>query len=299
MARLPVSVTIAGLSHLFPDGLRGLVEAARIADDAGIDQLTIPDHVTIGPRLDRYPYGPFPLPKEAPWLEPLTALSAFAGATQRIRLSTGILIAPLRPAVLLAKTVATLDVLSNGRVDLGVGTGWQREEYEASGLPFAGRSERLDDTLRACRRLWRDAPAAFSSHTTHFEDVWSYPQPLQEGGIPISLGMAATERNLSRFVEFDAGWLPMTSDPDALRRGIDTIRNARAAAGLDPAGLLVRANAPIVSDASGRPDLARSLEAGYNLQAIGVSMLAFALPVFAARPDDVPPFLESLGRRAR
>ena len=86
--------------------------------------------------------------KAGPFSRPLTTLAALASATRDIRLATGVLIAPLRPPLLLAKTVATLDVLSQGRVDLGVGVGWQREELEAGGVPFEERWRRLDDTLR-------------------------------------------------------------------------------------------------------------------------------------------------------
>ena len=111
-----------------------LLDVAKAADDAGVDRLVVSDHVVLGPNLDAYRWGRFPTGPEAPWHEPLTCLTAFAAVTERVRLSTGILIAPLRRAPLLAKTVATLDVVSGGRVDLGVGVGWQREEYDAVGL---------------------------------------------------------------------------------------------------------------------------------------------------------------------
>ena len=122
---MKISVIISGLSMLYGDDLgRGLLETARLADDAGIDQLVMTDHLAIGTQVEKYPYGRFPFPAEEPWPEPLTTLAAMAGATKRVRLGTGVLIAPLRPALLLAKTLATLDVLSEGRLDLGVGTGW-------------------------------------------------------------------------------------------------------------------------------------------------------------------------------
>lgn len=141
-----VSLTISGLSRLFGGDLAGVLDVARTADDFGIHQLALPDHVVMGSRLDRYPFAErFPYPPEEPWLEPLTTLAAVAGATQRVRLATSILVAPLRPAVLLAKAAATLDVLSAGRLDLGVGAGWQPEEFDAAGAHFAGRGEALDD----------------------------------------------------------------------------------------------------------------------------------------------------------
>ena len=294
---LSISVTVAGLSMLYGDELRGVVETAKQAEDAGIDQLALPDHVTIGPNTDRYPYGRFPLPQTEPWLEPLTTLAAIAGATERIRLATGILIAPLRPAALLAKTLATLDVLSQGRLDLGVGTGWQSEEYEAVGVPFHGRSDRLDDTLRACRALWSEAPAKFASDTVRFEQTWSLPQPAQKGGIPLWLGLAPSPRNLARFVEFDAGWMPMTSDPGELADGVQLLRGARTDAGLNPEGLRVRANAPVATDASGRADLAATLDGLDAFAACGVTHAAFALPRFVRSADEIPAFLTALGRR--
>ncbi len=295
---ISISVTLAGLSRLYPDGLRGILETARIAEEVGIGQIAMTDHVVIGNRTDAYPYGDFPFPNEEPWPEPLTVLAAIAGATRRLRLATGILIAPLRPAALLAKTLATLDEMSAGRVDIGVGTGWQSEEYDAVGIPFRGRASRMDDTLRACRALWTQAPASFESDTVTFENLWSFPRPIQSGGIPLWLGLALTERNLACFKEFDAGWMPMTSDPSGLEEGIQTLRNARSEANLDPDTLRVRANAPVVSDQKGRPDLERTLDGLAELAEIGVTQAAFALPRFVHRPADIPAFLERLGAHA-
>ncbi len=296
--RISVSLTIAGLTQIYGAELTGILETARIADQAGIHQLAMTDHVAIGPRTDRYPYGRFPFPNEEPWPEPLITLAAVAGATSQIRLATGILVAPLRPAALLAKMLATLDVLSAGRLDLGVGTGWQAEEYVASGVPFAGRAARLDDTLRACRVLWSEAPASYESATVSFKDVWSLPKPVQPGGIPISFGLALNARNVARIVEFDAGWAPMTSDPEELARGIEWLRGARSEAGLDPEALQVRANAPVFSNSAGAVDLDRTFESAVELRSIGVTVAAFALPRFVTRRSDVPAFLERLGRLA-
>jgi len=184
-------IGLHGLHQLLDGDVARVIEAARVVEVAGIDGVTVTDHVVMSTRTDRYPYGNFPLPLDFPWFEPLTLLAAVAGATRRIRLSTGVLIAPLRPAVLLAKMVATLDAVSGGRVDLGVGTGWQREEYEAAGIDFAGRGGRLVDLLRACRALWTAAPASFDSPSVRFADLYSLPHPRQNGGVPIWFGLAA------------------------------------------------------------------------------------------------------------
>ena len=118
-----LALAIPSYGSFFPsERLHEVVALARMAEDAGVDTVVVPDHLVMSDRTDRYRWGPFPLPVDAPWLEPLTVLAAIAGATRRVRLATGILIAPLRPAALLAKAAATLDVLSRGRLDLGVGT---------------------------------------------------------------------------------------------------------------------------------------------------------------------------------
>jgi probable F420-dependent oxidoreductase len=285
---LRVSLTLSGLSRIFGDRLDAVVEMAAAADAAGVDQLAVPDHLAIGPRTDRYPYGRFPLPPDEPWLEPLTLLAAVAGATRRIRLATGVLIAPLRPALLLAKTAATLDVLSRGRLDLGVGLGWQREEYAGAGVPFAGRAARLDDQLRACRALWSGGPVSFRSATVSFDELVCRPRPIQTGGPPLWFGVAASEANAARIAELGAGWLPMETEPDAIARGVDRLRRAFERAGRDPASLGVRANARVVTDAAGRPDLAASLAALPRLRAAGVGIAGFALARFARSRDELP-----------
>jgi len=295
---LSLSVTISGLGRLFGGELHALLEAARAADDLGIDQLMIPDHLAMGRRTDRYPYGRFPLPLEEPWLEPLTTLAAIAGATRRIRLGTGVLIAPLRAPLVLAKTAATLDVLSAGRLDLGVGVGWQPEEYEAAGVPFAQRWQRLEDGLRACRALWRDAPARFHSATVSFDELWCLPRPVQPGGPPLWFGIGLGPRNLARIAELGDGWLPMDSSPEAIRAGLARLREAFARAGRDFSRFGVRAHAPIALGADKRPDLERSLAGLPALAEAGATSASFALGAFAATRADVRPFLERLARAA-
>lgn len=301
MARpLAISILVSGLTRLFGDDLAALLDLARAADEAGIDQIALPDHLAIGARTDRYPYGErFPLPDDEPWLEPLTSLAAIAGATQRIRLGTGILIAPLRPALLLAKTAATLDVLSRGRLDLGVGSGWQREEFEASGVPFRGRTARMDDTLRACRALWQDAPASFTSDTVSFEALRCLPRPAQPDGPPIWIGGAATESNLARLAEYGAGWMPIGIDDDAFRSGLDRARAAFARAGRDPAALGARATLVPVRRSDGRVDVEASLSGLPRLRELGASVASVALPVFVRTAAEAPDFLHRLARAER
>ena len=297
-ARTPVSVTVSGVARLFGHDLASLVDFARRAEDAGVDQIAMTDHLVIGTRTDRYPYGRFPFPNEEPWPEPLVTLAAMAGATRRIRLATAVLIAPLRSAPLLAKTVATLDALSGGRVDLGVGVGWQAEEFAAAGIPFGRRTARMIDGLRACRALWTATPASFASPTASFDSLWCVPRPVQPGGVPIWFGVAPSERHVAHIVELGAGWMPVGTDLEVLRAGAARIRGAFAAAGRDPASLGVRANVAPALDVSGRVDLDRTLaESAPRAVEAGATLLAYPIAAYVRRAEDLGAFLTRLAQR--
>lgn len=256
-----------------------VLDLARRAEAAGIDGVVVPDHVAIGPRTDRYPAGPFPLPVDAPWLEPLQALTAVAAVTERLRLATGVLVAPVRPAVVLAKSVATLDVLSGGRVDLGVGTGWQREELEAAGVPWAERGARLTDAVTACRALWEaDGPVTLDLPTVRLDRVRSRPAPVQ-GRVPVLFSGTLHARNVRRIVELGDGWIPFMGEGlDGVAAGVATLRAALAAAGRDPAGLVVRA--PVAVDLS---DAAALVAAGVTDLVVGLRHVTTDLPDLLTR----------------
>ena len=297
MARpVSISVIVSAVGHLYGDDLAALTDLARIADDTGVDQLVMPDHVVMGPHLEKYPYGPFPLPLEEPWPEPLTLLAAWAGASSRVRLGTGVLITPLRPPALLAKMLATLDVLSRGRLEVGVGTGWQREEYLAEGLDFERRWQLFEDGLRACKALWREAPASFESPTLSFRDVWCLPRPVQPGGPPLWFGVALGPANLRRIAELGAGWMPMDSRPAALRAGIARIREAFGTAGRPYPGFGVRAHAPYVRRPDKTIDLDATLAGIPALAEAGATSISFALAQLVRRRDEVPKLFARLGR---
>jgi alkanesulfonate monooxygenase SsuD/methylene tetrahydromethanopterin reductase-like flavin-dependent oxidoreductase (luciferase family) len=168
MASLPVPAIAVALSHVEPQvgpHLERLLELARAVEEGGVDQIVLSEHVLLAEVISGHPgaASTFPFPGTEQYPEPLVTLAAIAAVTTRARLSTNILIAPLRPAALLAKMMATLDCLSGGRLEIGVGTGWHQPEYAAMGVPMEKLPQRLDDTLRACRALWRDQPASFTS----------------------------------------------------------------------------------------------------------------------------------------
>ncbi len=122
-----------------------------------------------------------PGPEDSPIPDPLIWLAYVAAATSTIRLATGILILPQRNPVTLAKEVATLDQLSGGRVELGVGVGWLEEEFDAIGIPFTERGKRTDDHIEALRALWSQSPATYHGDYSSFADVYSRPAPAQAG----------------------------------------------------------------------------------------------------------------------
>ena len=297
--RLPISLTVSGVKRLVGGDLSQLIDFAKRAEDAGAFQIAMTDHLVIGPRTDRYPFGRFPFPNDEPWPEPIVTLAAMAGATKTIRLATAVLIAPLRPALLLAKSLATLDALSGGRVDLGVGVGWQKEEFVASGVRFGSRTARMMDVLRACRVLWRDAPASFQSESVSFNSLWCEPRPVQPGGIPIWFGVAPSTRHVAHIVEIGSGWMPVGTDVTALADGVRTLRAAYAAASRDPATLGVRANVPVAVGADGRVDLDRSIEDGIpRLREAGATIAAFPIAAYVRRREDLPALLTRLASLA-
>ena len=294
----PVKLALAVPSYgsFFPsDRLHEIVGLTRMAEDAGVDTVVVPDHLVMSDRTDRYRWGPFPLPVDAPWLEPLTVLAAIAGATRRVRLATGILIAPLRPAALLAKAAATLDVLSRGRLDLGVGTGWQKEEFDAVQLDYGRRGRLLDDTIAACRALWGDSPAHFDSETIRFEKIWCEPKPVQPGGIPVWFSGTLTPRTLDRVIRLGDGWIPIMGETSAgLAAGVAELRRGWTAAGRDPSRLRVRGTLEVVRDDHDRPHLARTLAGAHELAGCGATEVQLPLLAFVRTPEHLPAFFDEL-----
>jgi probable F420-dependent oxidoreductase len=265
---------------------RRLLDVARAADDAGIDRVVVTDHVINGPDVDQYPWGRFPVGPDGDWLEPLTVLTAVAAVTERLRLSTGILIVPLRPAALLAKTVATLDVLSGGRVDLGVGVGWQPAEFAAVGVDYAARGRILTETVAACRALWEDLPATFHSPTVSFSDTFCAPRPAQRR-LPVWFSGTLHERNLRRIVELGDGWIPiMGSTVDDIRRGTGRLVEAFAAADRPPGEVQVQGSLAPARDADGRSDPVATMAAVPALVDAGATDLTVHLLAFDPRLED-------------
>lgn len=267
---------------------RALLDVARACDDTGVDRLVVNDHVVMGRHTDAYVWGRFPTAPDGPWLEPLTVLAAMAAVTTQVRLATGILIAPLRPAVVLAKTIATLDVMSGGRVDLGVGVGWQAEEYDAVGLEFSDRGRRLDETIAACRELWSQLPASYSSAAATFTDTFCSPQPAQ-ARLPVWFSGSLNQRNLRRVVELGDGWIPiMGATTEDIRAGAVRLGEATDRA------IVVQAPARVVKADDGARDPAATMATVPELVAAGATDIYVNIAAFASSPTDAGACLKVL-----
>jgi probable F420-dependent oxidoreductase len=208
----------------------------RIAEEHGIESLWTVEHVVVPADYEsEYPYSPtgrMPGPEESPIPDPLIWLTWVGAATTSLRLATGILILPQRNPPILAKELATLDVLSGGRVELGVGVGWLREEFDALGVPFEERGARTDEYIDALRCLWRDEEPCFEGRYTRFDRAKSYPKPAQ-GLIPIHVGghTPAAARRAGRLGD---GFFPGRTSDEELGLLIDTMRASAKDAGRDP-----------------------------------------------------------------
>lgn len=277
---------------------RHLLDLARAADAAGVSRLVLPDHVVLGPDTASYPWGRFPTDATADWLEPLTTISALAAVTEQVRFQTGILVAGLRPAALLAKTVATLDVLSEGRIDLGVGVGWQRAEFDAVGASFADRGPLLDETIAACRTLWSGEPLAVTGAEGEQTPVWCAPLPRQ-APLPVWFSGTLNARNVRRIATLGDGWIPIMGATVAdLASGVTVLRQALADAGRNPDHLQVRASAPVVRSADGTADLGATLEVAGALAEAGATDLHLPLRAFVADATSLPSAAAAVARVA-
>lgn len=271
-----------------------LLDIARRAEDAGFSAVSISDHVVMGPRADLYPWGDFPFPPDAPWSEPLTVLTAIAARTSSLRLTTGILIVPLRPAALLAKWVATLDVISGGRLELGVGTGWQKEEFDAIGVDHGLRGQMLTDYVGACRALWTASPASFHAPTVDFTDVWCDPKPVTVAGPAILFSGTLTPRNERRIVDLGDGWIPIMGERrSGIADGVARLRGLYEKHGRPQADLRVRSGARIATDAAGAPDVAATIESAPAMLDLGVTDIDLPFSFFVRHVDGIPAFFDA------
>ena len=257
------------------------VRFARAAEAAGFQSLWTVEHVIWPTEYDSvYPYHPsgkmaghpsIPLP------DPLIWLTWVGAATETIRLATGVLLLPERQPVVLAKELATLDVLSGGRLDLGVGIGWLREEFEALGIPFAGRAARTDEYIEVLRALWSRDNADFHGEHVRFSGVSSNPKPVA-GSVPIFVGGHSVGAARRAGALGDGFW-PLGPNVEALAGLFEVARETAIDAGRDPDAIEFCASPP--------HGMARIESEVAALAELGVSRIILpAYPFFTGSPED-------------
>jgi probable F420-dependent oxidoreductase len=260
------------------------VRLARAAEERGFESLFFPEHSHI-PASRRTPWpGGEPLPREY-WHthDPFVALAAAASVTTRLKLGTGICLIIERDPITLAKEVASLDTISNGRVILGIGGGWNAEEMENHGVAFTHRWRILREKVLAVRAIWTQENAEFHGEYVNFDPIWSWPKPVQKNGPPILLG-ADSKWAAQRVVEYCDGWMPIAVRGDA-SKGLARLREAAARAGrkFESLNLTVFGVPP-------KEGAARWIEQGFH-------RILFGLP--PASPDVVLPILDRAAEVAR
>ena len=266
----------------YPEGLTHL---ARTAEEVGVESLWTVEHVVIPVGYkSTYPYDPsgrIPAPETMPIPDPLVALAFAAAVTKKIRLATGILILPQRHPLYVAKEVATLDVLSGGRVILGIGVGWLQEEFDALGIPFEERAGRTAEAVRAIRSLWKPEPEAFKGKYYAWGPLESHPKPMQQPGVPIVVG-GHTELSAKRAARYGDGYFPGVAEADRLKALLQTMRDECKRIGRRPEEIEISA---------GRAQL--DLDAVKRLRDLGVARIMIPPPAFD--PDGVRQGLQKLG----
>lgn len=209
-------------------------ELAAAVEERGFESFWVGEHTHI-PEVRATPYpGGGPLPKPYYHMaDPFVSLMAAAAVTKRIKLGTGICLVPQHDPIVLAKTIATLDYLSGGRVVLGVGAGWNREECEGHGVPFPRRWKALRERCEAMRAIWREESASYEGEFANFENIISYPKPARPGGPPIVIG-GARPKTLDRVARYADGWIPIDVLIDDLGPMMASLGQKMTGAGRDP-----------------------------------------------------------------
>jgi len=215
-----------------------MAHLAQAAERFGFESIWTVEHVVIPQDYQSpYPYSPsgkIPGSEEVPIPDPLLPLAYAAAITKTLRLGTGVMILPQRHPLYVAKEVATLDVLSSGRVILGIGSGWLKEEFDSLGLDFHQRGARTDEAIKSLRALWSpEAASSFRGKHFSFGPVKCFPKPVQKGGVPIVIGghSPAAAKRAGRYGD---GFFPAIAEPDKLKELFAMMSAEAKKAGRDP-----------------------------------------------------------------
>ena len=272
---------------------------AVLAQELGLESLWAIDHVVMPSGYQtEYPYDESGKmmggAEEVEIADPLTWLAFAAAVTRDIKLGTGVIVLPQRNPVVLAKQAATLDVLSEGRLLLGVGVGWLAEEFDAVGVPFADRGRRHDDYVEAMRALWRDTKASVHNTYTNFDNAISLPQPAGRA-VPIVIG-GRSNRSARRAAEIGDGYFPSITEPQQLSPLLAVLTAEAERLQRDPADIEVTVpypGDPAELPAAGHGDTVALKRVTAQLQeftTLGVSRTLLA----GVADDALPPLIKQL-----
>ncbi len=233
---LPMDI---GITAFLTDRAMPVVELARAAEDRGFHSLYVPEHTHLPVRADTPPalVEGVHLDDYRRSLDPFVTLAAAAAVTSRILLGTGVTLVAQHDPIVLAKQLATLDLLAGGRVVLGMGFGWNREEAADHGLDFAQRREIAREKLLCMAALWSEDQAEFHGNHVTLLPTWSYPKPLQQPRIRTLIGGGAGPKLFAAIADYADGWLPVGGA--GLAEAIPLLHRALEAAGRDPATVAV------------------------------------------------------------
>ncbi|MFE5642269.1 TIGR03619 family F420-dependent LLM class oxidoreductase [Rhodococcus sp. NPDC056516] len=290
---MEIGVNILGLEAMFDGKIRPVLDFAARADRAGIDLICTGDH--LGFNADAHAQQVvehnFSFPLDHPWYEPISLLSAIAAVTERARLGVSVLIATVRPAALLAKQVATLDSLSEGRTVMGFGVGWQEAEYTATNMPFDARFGRMEETVAACRALWTNAPATFKGRDFAFENYHSLPLPTQSH-VPVLFGFGPSQRNFDRIARVADGWTVNPTDLGTFTDSVALLRSTFESHDRDPDTARVQVSAAPVRRDSGSVDLSATADKVRDWFDRGASVVVLRPAVFDCAAEELPDLID-------
>jgi len=271
---MKIGVTVFATDYSMP-----IVDLASALEERGFESLFLPEHTHI-PASRKSPWpGGADLPRHySHTLDPFVGLAAAAVATKKLRLGTGICLLTERDPIVTAKEAASLDLISNGRFELGIGAGWNAEEMENHGTAYATRYRVMVERAKAMQAIWTQDEASFEGEFVRFERIWSWPKPVQKPHPPILLG-GATKHSMRRIMDFCDGWIPLSrafGDPE---KEMSRLRSFAEEAGRDP-----KTVSSTLFAATPEPDY---LE---RCRAAGVDRALLALP--SEGPDTVLPLLD-------
>ena len=270
-------------------------------EQLGADEVVCGEHILYGADM-HHPGGSGKIrhsrtEQQSDGLDPFVLFSAVAALTTRLRLCSAAVLGAARPAPVLARQAAALDVISGGRFVLGVGAGWYAGEFEAMGIPPADRGARLEETIAACRELWAPGPSSFDGKWNSFVDMICEPAPVTPGGPPVWWGMKGTTQAAGRRVAtMGEGWIAAESASVIdVARSVDNIQTACADVGRDPSSVGIRATLellpkPTETDAV----IDHALRSAERLAAVGVSHFTIPLDSYELDLDGLARLIDAL-----